>query len=288
MPISTTPRVCVSTWALHSLLGRTFAGRPGDSGAFMIGSVPGTLDLLDVPVHLAKRGIFAMELCHFHLPPDPAYRAAFAAAVRTAGVELWSVLIDDGDITHPDHGERDTAFVRGWLDVAGDLEARCVRVIAGKQPPTPETLGLARERLRGLALDGYLRGVRVMTENWFDLLAAPDAVNTLLADLSGAVGLCFDFGNWDARSDKYDALRQIARYAESSHAKCRFDATGAMDETDWRHCLDILARAGYAGPFTPVASDPADIWGGIERQSDFLRDNRYVLDAPTGDQKEAV
>ena len=64
---------------------------------------------------------------------------------------------------------------------------------------------------------------------------------------------------------------RIARYAESSHAKCRFDEKGTMDETDWRHSLDILARAGYAGPYTLVASDPTDIWGGIERQADFLR-----------------
>ena len=276
-PISTTPRVSVSTWALHPLIGTTFPGRPGDPSAFMIPAVPGTLDLLDVPQALKQHGIETMELCHFHLPTDTTHRAEFAAAVRESGVELWNLLIDDGDLTHPEHGERDAAFVREWLDAAGDLGARCVRVIAGKQEPTPETLAVAKERLRALALDGYLRGVRVMTENWFDLLNAPDTVNALMHDLGGAVGLCFDFGNWDARPDKYDALRQIARHAESSHAKARFDATGAINETDWRHCLDILARASYAGPFTLVASDPADIWGGIERQAAFLRENRYTL-----------
>ena len=223
-----------------------------------------------------------MELCHFHLPTDATYREEFRAAVSESGVELWSLLIDDGDIVHPVHGERDTAFVRSWLDVAGTLGARCVRVIGGKQAPTLETLALAQERFRALALDGYLRGVRVMTENWFELLNAPDSIHTLFAELGDVVGLCFDFGNWDSRPDKYDSLRQIARYAESSHAKCRFDASGAMDETDWRQCLDILARAGYAGPYTLVASDPNDTWGGIERQAAFLRENRYTLDDPAG------
>ncbi|MBC7804680.1 MAG: sugar phosphate isomerase/epimerase [Akkermansiaceae bacterium] len=277
-PIATTPRVSVSTWALHPLLGTTYPGRPGDPSTHMIGSAPGTLDLLDVPGNLAKRGIKTMELCHFHLPLDSTYREEFRAAVRESGVELWSVLIDDGDIVHPEHGERDSDFVRSWLDVAGMLGSRCVRVIGGKQAPTVETLSLARDRFRALALEGYLRGVRVMTENWFPTLHAPDSINILFAELGDVIGLCFDFGNWDSREDKYDALRQIARYAESSHAKCRFDADGLMDETDWRHCLDILARAGYSGPYTLVASDPNDTWGGIERQAEFLRENRYTLD----------
>jgi sugar phosphate isomerase/epimerase len=244
----------------------------------MMGSAPGKLDLLDVPESLARRGIRTMELCHFHLPLDKTYREEFGAAVRQSGVELWSVLIDDGDIVHPEHGDRDAEWVREWLDTAGFLGSRCVRVIGGKQPPTSETLTLARDRFRALAMEGYLRGVRVMTENWFPLLNAPDAINILFAELDNVIGLCFDFGNWDSQPDKYDALRQIARYAESSHAKCRFDDKGTMDETDWRHCLDILARAGYAGPYTLVASDPNDIWGGIERQAEFLRENRYTLD----------
>ena len=277
-PIATTPRVSVSTWALHPLLGATYPGRPGDPDAAFIASALGTLDLLDVPAQLAQRGIKTLELCHFHLPPDETFRAEFRAALQESDVELWSLLIDDGDITHPEHGQRDTRWIVSWLDVAGMMGARCARVIAGKQPPTPTNLQIARERLLAVSLDSYLRGVRVMTENWFELLNAPDAVNALLPELQGMVGLCFDFGNWDGHNDaKYDNLTQIARYAESCHAKCRFDAEGTMDTDDWRHCLDILARASYAGPFTLVASDPRDTWGGIERQAAFLHDNGYVL-----------
>ena len=60
----------------------------------------------------------------------------------------------------------------------------------------------------------------------------------------------------------------------------RFNTDGSLEETDWRQCLDILARASYQGPFTLVASDPNDIWGGIERQAAFLRDNGYTLPEP--------
>ena len=104
-----------------------------------------------------------------------------------------------------------------------------------------------------------------------------------MGEVGGTVGLLFDFGNWDNRADKYDALRQIAQHAESCHAKARFDAAGNIEETDWRHCLDILARASFTGPLTLVASAPGDIWGGIERQADFLRENGYVLDSPGAD-----
>lgn len=277
-PIATTPRVSVSTWALHSLIGATYPDRPGDPNAFMIGSAPGSLDLVDVPAALAKRGIKTMELCHFHLPPDETRRAEFRAALSESGVELWSLLIDDGDLTHPEHGARDAQWVVSWLDTAGMLGARCARVIAGKQAPTPAHLQTARERLLAVSLDSYLRGVRVMTENWFDLLATPEAVGALLPELKGMVGLCFDFGNWDGHGEsKYDDLARIARYAESCHAKCRFDDAGEMDIADWRYCLDILARASYAGPFTLVASDPKNIWGGVERQAAFLHENGYVL-----------
>lgn len=279
-PIATPPRVSVSTWALHSLLGTVYPGRPGDASTAMMSSSPGTLDLLDVPANLKRLGITTMELCHFHLPIGDAFRAEFAASVRENGIELWSVLLDDGDITHPDTGADAAAWNREWLQVAGAIGARCVRVIAGKQSPTPENIALAAERLRGLSVDGYLCGVRVMTENWFDLLATPGAVAALMHDTNGAVGLCFDFGNWDTHASKYDDLRQIARFAESCHAKASFDAHGALIESDFRQCLDILARAAYGGPYTLVASTEGDVWGGIEKQAAFLRENGYVLDTP--------
>jgi len=276
-PIATRPRVSVSTWALHPLLGATYPGRPGQPTADFIAPAPGSLDLLDVPAELAKRGINTMELCHFHLPPDPTYREEFRAAVSESGVELWDLLIDDGDITHPEHADRDAAWILGWLDVGGILGARCARIIAGKQPPTPENMALSKKHLRALAVEAYLRGVRVLTENWYDLLSSPESVNALLAELNDVVGLCFDFGNWDKHGDKYGSLAQIAYRAESSHAKCGFDASGVMDEEDFRRCCELLARAGYAGPYTLVASDPTDIWGGIERQRDFLHLNGYTL-----------
>ena len=141
MPLKTPRRVSVSTWSLHPLLGTCAPGRPGDPDARMMGDNPGTLDLLDVPAALKEHGVETMELCHFHVPTrDPAYLAELRARREAAGVELWSLLIDDGDINDPEQGDRDRAWTLGWIDTAAALGARCVRVIGGKQEPTPATM----------------------------------------------------------------------------------------------------------------------------------------------------
>lgn len=268
--IESTPRPSVSTWALHPLLGKTFPGRPGDPDAFLIPPAEdAALDLLDVPAALAARGFHTMELCHFHLPSrEDAYLGQFRAALDDAGVELWSLLIDDGDVTHPEHGGRDANWIRGWLDTAGSLGARCARVIAGKQEPTAESLGASRERLLGLAVEAYVRGMRLMTENWFALLARPEYVDALLSNLNGMMGLCLDFGNWSGPT-KYEDLAAIAPRAESCHAKCQF-REGEPDEEDFARCLALLVNAGYLGPYTLVHGEPGDVWGSLQRQRDLL------------------
>ncbi len=269
MPFQTPLRVSVSTWALHSLIRKTYSGRPGDTDSHFIATEDGTLDLLDVPAALAKQGITTMEVCHFHLPPDDvAYHERFKAALKEAGVELWSVLIDDGDITHPEYGERDAAWVLRWMDVAGSLGSRCARVIAGKQEPTPENVRVSGERLVALTVEAYLRGLQLMTENWYSITSKPEYVQQIVESANGALGLCVDFGNWSGET-KYADLAEIAPLASSSHAKCNF-TNGVPDTTDFRRCLDILRAEQYQGPFTLVYGEPDDVWGSIETQRQII------------------
>ncbi|MES2465304.1 MAG: TIM barrel protein [Armatimonadota bacterium] len=265
MPFQTPLRVSVSTWALHSLIGKTYPGRPGESSADFIPPKEGTLDLLEVPAALAQRGIRTMELCHFHLPPDDlAYHEQFKAALESAGVELWNFLIDDGDIAHPDNGKRDTAWVLQWMDVAASLGARCARVIAGKQEPTEENIRVSSERLVALTIDAYLRGLHLMTENWYSITSRPEHVQQIVGAANGALGLCLDFGNWGGDT-KYADLAAIASLATSSHSKCNF-TNGVPDTEDFQRCLHILRDAQYQGPFTLVYGEPGDVWGSIETQ----------------------
>jgi hypothetical protein len=268
--LETPLRLSLSTWALHCALGTVAPGRPGDPDALLMQPQAGTLDLLDVPKELASRGIFTMELCHFHLPDrSDAYLEKLRAALKESGVELWSLLIDDGDLTHPEHGERDRAWILSWIDTASRLGATCARVIAGKQPPTDENLEKAAAQLKLLVMEAYVRGVRVLTENWFPTLSTPEAVGKLIYALDGSVGLNFDFGNWSG-PQKYDHLRKIIRWAEGSHAKCDF-IDGAPDAEDFIKTLEITREGGYSGPYSIVHGEASNLWGSIEAQKALIQ-----------------
>ncbi|MDX1931647.1 MAG: TIM barrel protein [Capsulimonadales bacterium] len=275
MTLQTSRRVSVSTWALHPLIQTVAPGRPPSANPDQLPNVrlmehrEGTLDLLDVPAQLAAHGFTTMELCHFHLPSrDEEFVARFRAAREAAGVELWSVLIDDGDINHPEYGDADRTWILGWIDTAAALGARCVRVIAGKQPPTPEMVRRSHFQLKQLMVDAYMRGVHLMTENWFSTLSSPAQVHQVFADLGGSVGLCLDFGNWGG-PDKYANLTDIAEYAESCHAKCHF-ADGQPDVEDYRHCLEITREAGFSGPYTLVHGEPGNVWESLDIQRNLV------------------
>ena len=127
-------RLSVSTWSLHRTLGPTYwdsPAKPSRDREEPYG--PGLLELLDIPARIAEFGINTLEICHFHLPSrEPAYLNDLRSALDSAGVELFTILIDDGDITHPEHSARDLAWISGWIETAGQLGARCARVIAGK------------------------------------------------------------------------------------------------------------------------------------------------------------
>ena len=157
----------------------------------------GTISLLDLPMCIAEFGINTVEICHFHLPTvEKVYLTELRAALQDADVELFSLLIDDGDITHPSDSERDIAWIEKWVDIAGELGAKCARVIGGKAAPSEGTLAQSQHALSRLTERADTAGIRLMTENWFSIFSTPKNVNTLLSNLDGKVGLCLDFGNW--------------------------------------------------------------------------------------------
>lgn len=256
-------RLSVSTWSLHRALGRPAFYGPDDDQIPSETHQRGAFSLLELPERIATFGISTLEICHFHLPSrDPGYLAELRGAIDDAGVELWSLLVDAGDVTDPIHGARDAAWITGWIDTTARLGARRMRVIAGKADATPATLARSREALAALATDARNHGIRLMTENWFGLLARPQTVLQLLDALDGQVGLCFDFGNWSGAT-KYDDLAMIAPRAESCHAKAHF-ASGSIDAADYTRCYEITHSAGFSGPYTLIYDGPDDNeWNGL-------------------------
>ncbi|MCC6166716.1 MAG: sugar phosphate isomerase/epimerase [Caldilineaceae bacterium] len=268
MPTSSR-RVSVSTWSLHRTLGRLPAYGPDRPAP---AAVTQGLPLPELPARLADAGIHTLEICHFHLPNrDPGYLDELRQAMAGAGVELWSLLVDGGDITDSIHAARDEAWIAGWLPVAQRLGAARMRVSAGKSAPSPATLAQSVAALRRLAEAASDHGLRLMTENWHSLMQSAAEVNQVLDALEGQLGLCVDFGNWSG-PDKYDQLAAILPHAESCHAKCHFAADGTLDKADYIRCLDLTRAAGFAGPYTLIYDGPsADEWAGLGREQVLIQ-----------------
>jgi len=265
-------RLSVSTWSLHRTLGRPPVYGPEQDVPPPNGAPHDALPLLELPAKLAEFGIHTLEICHFHLPSvESIYLSQLRRALDDANIELWSLLVDGGDITHPQHAARDLAWIEGWIDVAGQLGAKNARVIAGKSDPSATALEKSRAGLERLTRCAATNGLRLTTENWQALLSTPDAVNSLLESLDGKVGLCVDFGNWRGPG-KYADLAAIFARAESCHAKCDFAESGAMDRDDYVRCLELARESGFAGPYTLIYDGPsADEWAGLAREREVVQ-----------------
>ncbi len=275
MSRKTSPVIAVSSWSVHRALGIFHPNAPDNdiSGAAQEKWGAPSLSLMDLPQAVAARGIAHLQICHFHLASrDPVYLREVRAALADSGVTLSTLLIDDGDLTHPTERDRDRDWIGRWIDAAAELGAGAARVIAGKQQPTPETLASSVEGLRALARRGALQGVRVTTENWLALTASPKEVHHLLDRLDGAVGFMADFGNWKtAGPQRYADLASILARSEDTHAKAWFPG-GAIDAEDFRLSLKAAQAVGYGGPYTLIYEDDGvDEWSAVETERDFVR-----------------
>lgn len=259
------PRISTSSWSLHRALGKP-ERRPPDGPPADGPAAGAALSLLELPGRLAQAGIRTLEICHFHFPgTDPGYLAELNSAAKDAGVELFSVLIDAGDITQEDPAlrERDLAWIRGWLDVAGAIGASHSRVIAGYAPVERNGHDLrddplirrSAENLRGLAAYAAERGVQVITENFHATAGRADQLLAILELCEGKIGTCADFGNFKG-PDKYDELAAIAPRSVSAHAKALYDGAGHPDRDELSRCLDVMANGGFDGPISLIFDTP--------------------------------
>lgn len=265
-------RIAVSTWSLHRLLGTTY---PHDLTTTEIGPEQqsygeGEESLLGLPSVLANHGYHRLEIVSFHLRSrDSVYLGELRDQLRIANVRLQTLLIDAGDISDPVHGARDTAWIRSWIDIANELGADNARIIAGKQKPGREALDRSVAALWSLADANAGSSVRLVTENWFDLLSSPAEVHYLLDRLEGRVGLLGDFGNWGGPG-KYEDLKSIFGRAELCHAKANF-IDGNLDEADYGACVQLAEEAGYTGPYTLIFdSELPGEWHGLGLERDFI------------------
>lgn len=229
---------------------------------------PEEIPLLELPGKLAAQGYAAADVCHFHVPDtSPEYLERLRAAFREAGVRLYTLLLDYGDISSADEVRRgaDLAWMKRWIDVAAAVGAERVRIIGGDAPPDDaEALGRAAAGLNELCDYAAPRGVRVVTENFKSLTSTAANCLHLLDACGGRLGLITDFGNFGGPGKLEELARTVPR-SEEIHAKAMTDEAGRPNADELQACLDVVKRASFAGPITIVYDGPGDMWEGIGR-----------------------
>ncbi|HMO57101.1 MAG TPA: TIM barrel protein [Roseiflexaceae bacterium] len=261
-------RLALTSWSMHRYLGAPTIGRgPG------VATTPAVFSLAELPGRMRHAGIGTLEICHFHLTStDAAYLAQVRGAIGAAGIELFSLLIDTGDISAADPATQaaEEQLVAGWIDVAAQLGAGHVRVIAGDSA-ADDAAAVARSATALGRLAGYAqqRGVRVLTENFKSLASTSANCLQLLDTNGGAVGLCADIGNFPA-AQRIDEFRRVASHAESVHVKASYTADGQLQAEDVRACLEASVAAGFGGPYTLVYDRPGDSWAGVAELQRFV------------------
>lgn len=242
-------RFAVSSWSLDGLL------RSGTS-------------LLELPALLQQHGIGTLEICHFHLPStDTAYLETLGQCLQAAKIELFSILIDAGNIASSDpvQLETDIALIGHWMNVAATLGAERVRIDAGLEPATPEVIAQSAKHLREFAQIAATNGLQVSTENWHTTSQEPQALLEILELCDAKVGLCADTGNAEATTDKYQTLGLLLPKANSVHFKPRYTTTGEIDLDDLEHCVELMKEANFDGVLSIIFDHKRDEWQGIAR-----------------------
>lgn len=242
----------VSSWSLDGLL---------QSG----------LPLLELPQQLKSHDIPLLELCHFHLPStDEAYLQTFKQALQQAGVKLWSILIDTGDIASPDDTKRnsDMKDIKHFIDVAAMLGAERVRIIAGNQDATPEVIERSSKHLAELLAYAKTKYVKASTENFQKTSLGADILLRLLQENPG-LELCADIGNAEQTSDKYATLQKLLPHAATVHCKARYD-NGQIEQDDLQRSMQLVKEANFSAVMTMIYDKKKNEWEGIGQLRDAV------------------
>jgi sugar phosphate isomerase/epimerase len=254
-------QIAISSWTLHRTLGKVWYESNGNGGVINKNETPSdALPLLELPALVAKLGIHILEICHFHFPAlDEAYLAQLKSALEKANVQLVNILIDTGNLSSPDAAQwqADLDLNKRWMDVAGQVGAKGVRVDCGLEAPTPDALERSAAALNELTRYGETIGVKVTTENW--RTTSLEAINllTIMEKVSRPLGLCVDFGNAAKTGKKYDTLAALFPHGTSIHCKAEY-TDGKVNTDDLKQCFDMARQADFDGHVTIIYDGAGD------------------------------
>jgi len=242
--------IALSSWAVHKAIGFEVPDEPERGPQPYKAISPDPIDIRDLPAIAAAHGFRRLELCHFHLDrSDATVVGDLKVALAAEGVVLQTLLIDSGNLSHPDSAVADKheAWIASWLKTGEALGAERARVVGGRTRREGDIQDAA-PRLKRLA-EGT--AVRITTENWLAMLDTPTQILGLLDLCGDVIGLNVDLGNWSG-PENCDWIETIAGRAETCHAKCEVKDDGTLDTRTFGLAMDAAVRGGYVGPWTLV------------------------------------
>jgi len=261
----------ISSWSLHRCLGPlqwTIWNEDKHTQETIIEGQPCELKLIDLPKNAARRGLSALELCHFHFPSrDTAYLSQLRHAFEEAGIRFHTLLVDYGDISSPDPMRRnsDIEYLKGWIDTAQWAGASAVRIVAGEQP-AGDGASIARSIEALNELNNYAAGkhVKIVTENFRSLASTVKSWSSIITGGADTLQTIVDFGNF-ASDEKAEGIRFGAPLAHSIHAKPEYSADGELKEEAFYQLLAILEETECSVPISIIFDREGDMWSGIGR-----------------------
>lgn len=258
--------VAISSWSVHGLLGQVWY-EPDADGKLVnknTGHTP-TVTLLELPAFVAKDGIQAIEICHFHFPAtDDAYLEQVKSALKAAGVTLENVLIDTGNLSSLDDAQwrADVELMKHWQDIAVKVGAKGVRIDCGLEAATPETIKRSADALRELADYGTRIGLATTTENWRTTSIEPNDLLEIMRQVDRPLNLCVDFGNAAKTADKFGTIRALMPQGTSLHCKGLFDDL-TLDVSDFESSLALVKESDFDGHISLICDGTENEWDKI-------------------------
>lgn len=210
-------------------------------------------------------------------PPNAEHVAAVKMAGAAVGLPFGCIAIDGGHIYDADAKNMAENRRRrlGWIDVAGELGAECVRVDAGGPEDMPEPI--FHEIVAGYreTIDyAKERNVGVVIENHWGPSQHPKNVVKLLDSIDG-LGLLFDTNNW-GRYEQALGWKLCAPYAKATHIKAIYWAEDGEELSQHvGHAIQMLQETGYKGTWG-IESCPQEVdeFEGVKRSKALIE--KYV------------
>jgi sugar phosphate isomerase/epimerase len=205
---------------------------------------------------------------------------------KRIGLPFGTIAVDGAHIFEPGKEARQVNRKRAhrWLEAAGRLGAKQVRIDAGGQEEMPdEAFQIIVEGYRDLIARATPLGIEILIENHWGPSIIPD--NTIrILDAARALGLLYDTRNW--RPDKkQEGRRRGAPHARATHIKTRrWDAAGSEPDEDIPGAIRLLIEAAYTGTWgiESVPEDGDEIAGARKTIELIRRTVSATLDRQSG------